>query len=376
MVSTLVKIDRENEYYIFTGPEQLGCEEWKHPNVHIITSDIKGGETFKNLLWEQIKLPQLASQYRIDILHSPANMSPLFFYGKSIVHIHDLCFVVNPQWYRFSFRTWYRFVIPRLVRKATHVVTNSNNSRNDLMQFFKLDPSHVSMVYWAVDEVFFSKTASFKIDEQADLNALIRDGYILYVGSLEPRKNIEVLIEAFVKLRKKQKNLAVKLVLIGGSNSLFSKIHLPVEEEFKEDIIIKGFVDENTLRVFYKHAKLVAYPSLYEGFGFPPLEAMASGTAVVTSNSSSIPEIVGDAALQVDPSDSNALSEAMEEIITHPDLRAALIEKGYQQVKKFNWNRVARNILALYHKVYYSEDIPYEKWESLLKVTKSDQILN
>ncbi len=125
LVTTLVKNDRKNSYILFTGEREVGKPEWNYPNVEVISSRIREGETLKNLLWEQLTLIRLARKHKIDILHSPANMAPLFYRGKSIVHIHDLCFIVNPQWYSFSFRTWYKLVIPRLAKHATKIITNS-----------------------------------------------------------------------------------------------------------------------------------------------------------------------------------------------------------------------------------------------------------
>ena len=144
LVKTLVSIDRENEYFLFTGHSQVDSTDWKEPNVTVVGSALTEGDNIKNHFWEQFTLPRLAKKYRVDILHSPANMAPLFYSGKSIVHIHDLCFVVNPQWYSFTFHTVYNLVIPRLARRATRIITNSNNSRNDLLQFCQVLADKVS----------------------------------------------------------------------------------------------------------------------------------------------------------------------------------------------------------------------------------------
>src|SRR5690606_2869864 len=157
-----------------------------------IPSRIREGESIRNHIWEQFTLPRLARRHKVDLLHSPANLAPLFYSGRSIVHIHDLCFVVNPQWYSFSFRTVYTLVIPRLARRASKVITNSNNSRNDLLQFCNLTAERVSQVYWAVDDLFMAEQG-----EQMPAAAWQLNDYILYVGSLEPRKNIGTLLEAY-----------------------------------------------------------------------------------------------------------------------------------------------------------------------------------
>jgi glycosyltransferase involved in cell wall biosynthesis len=382
LISTLVRIDRDNQYFIFTGQDQVGRPEWDYENVHVIPSPLRPNENIRNHFWEQFTLPILAKRYQVDFLHSPANVAPLFYRGKSIVHIHDLCFVVNPQWYSFSFRTLYNLIIPRLAKKATKVITNSNNSRNDLLQFCNLSADKVSLVYWAVDETFLQDG-----DQSPPTIGLegvkTKEDYILYVGSLEPRKNIRTLIEAFEKLRDDHPELKTKLILIGGESPLFAHVRLNVKH-YNDDVIFKGFIDDKTLRHYYRQAALVAYPSLYEGFGLPPLEAMASGTAVVTSMTSSIPEVVGDAAIKVNPNMPDQLAEAMASILMDRKLRDHLIEKGYQQVKKFNWYRVARNTLAVYYEVFRAnsgrgEDLqpflPYETWEGM-KQLENHQLAN
>jgi glycosyltransferase involved in cell wall biosynthesis len=346
LVKTLVEIDRENDYIIFTGNEQVGSADWAYPNVKVIGDHLIPSESIKNHWWEQVWLPRLAQRYAIDILHSPANIAPLFYKGKSIINIHDLCFVVNPQWYSFAFRTLYNFVIPQLAKRATKVITNSNNSKNDLLQYFKLPAEKVSLVYWAVDDVF-----SLPQPDDKPVGAKIQDDFILYVGSLEPRKNINVLIESYEKLRHDFPAIKTKLILIGGESPLFASVQLKARE-FRDDVIFKGFVTDQELGEFYRNARLVAYPSLYEGFGLPPLEAMASGTPVVTSSTSSIPEVVGRAAVLVDPRNRDQLARAMHRVLTDSSLRESMVRSGAEQVAKFNWYRVARSVLAVYHEVH------------------------
>ncbi len=374
LLRTLVEIDRENEYFIFTGDSEVGSPDWDYPNVRVIPSSIRGGENFRNYLWEQLSLPRLAKKHAVDLLHSPANMAPLFYRGKSVVHIHDLCFVVNPQWYSFSFHTFYNFVIPRLARRATKVITNSNNSKNDLLQFCSIGAERVSLIYWAVDDIFSQRNATPV--KELPARAWMSDEYILYVGSLEPRKNIKTLVEAFELVRQRQPERRTKLILIGGESPLFRQVRLNVKQ-FRDDVIFKGFVTDELLREYYQRAALVVYPSLYEGFGLPPLEAMASGTPVVTSNTSSIPEVVGDAAIMVNPLDTEQLAAAIERVLVDKPLQATLRARGLKQVEKFNWYRVARATLAVYYDVFRAdatgrsvEVIPMESWRKLRQVER------
>lgn len=348
LIRTLVEIDRENQYLIFTGRGQVGRPEWNYPNVQVVESDLREGESFLNHVWEQFWLPILAHRHKVDLLHSPANVAPLFYRGTSVVHIHDLCFVVNPHWYSFTFRTVYNFIIPRLARRSSRVITCSNNSKNDLLHFCRLAADKVSLVYWAVDDIFLKRATDASNASQIEAKNL--GEFILYVGSLEPRKNINTLIKSYVQLRRNNPNLNPKLVLIGGESPLFADVQLRVKD-YAKDIVFKGFIDDETLRAFYSKAALVAYPSLYEGFGLPPLEAMASGTPVITSDGSSIPEVVGEAAFMIDPRSVEQLTNAMVRLLTDKDLRQKLVARGRVQVERFNWYRVARNTLAVYYEV-------------------------
>lgn len=379
LIRTLVEIDRENHYLIFTGAGQAGRPEWNHPNVEVIESDLREGESVMNHIWEQFWLPVLARRHGVDLLHSPANVAPLFYRGTSVVHIHDLCFVVNPQWYSFLFRTVYNFIIPRLARRASRVITCSNNSRNDLMHFCGLTAEKVSLVYWAVDDIFLGDGLG-NVSPSPGGREPPKD-FVLYVGSLEPRKNINTLIEAYVAMRRQHPEIKHKLVLVGGESPLFADVQLRVRN-FVGDIVFEGFIDDETLRRYYVQASLVAYPSLYEGFGLPPLEAMASGTPVVTSDGSSLPEVVGDAALMVNPLSVDELTRAMVRLLTNRELRETFVARGRQQVERFNWYRVARNTLAVYYEVFnearerassgkkdggnYRRFVPFNRWKDLV----------
>lgn len=365
LVKNIIRLDRTNQYYLFTHGNQSMSPDWQYDNVTIVPSEIEEGDNIKNHFWEQFTLPRLAAKYRLDLLHSPANTAPLFYRGKSVIHIHDLCFVVNPQWYSFSFRTAYNLLIPRLAKRATKIITNSNNSKNDLMKYCDLTAEHVSLVYWAVDETFSNLPEEVIRDENRH-----REDYILYVGSLEPRKNITTLLQGYESLRESYPDLKTKLVLIGGESPLFANARLSVKR-YKDDIIFKGFVSDEELSQYYLQAKVVAYPSLYEGFGLPPLEAMACGTPVVTSSTSSLPEVVGDAALMVSPYDYKQLGEALARVILDPKLAAELQRRGLARVREFNWSRVARETLSVFYEVGLSKEIdrltylPFSTWQSL-----------
>jgi glycosyltransferase involved in cell wall biosynthesis len=369
LIRALVQVDRENEYFLFTPEEHVDNPAWDFENVTVVPSHLPEAGIFRKFLWEQITLPRLARKYKVDILHSPANTAPFFYRGKSIINIHDLCFVVNPHWYSFTFRTMYNFLVPRLARRASKVITNSNNSRNDLLQFCNLPAERVSQVYWAVDDCFLEKDLSKKS------RTVEHEDYILCVSSLDPRKNIKNLLAAYENMRTNNPHIKSKLILIGGESPLFAEVLLEAKK-FENDVIFKGFVDEETLLDYYAGARLCVYPSLYEGFGFPPLEAMATGVPVVTSSTSSLPEVVGKAALMVNPYDIDQIAESMAKVLNNPEISDYLITVGKEQVRKFNWYRVARNVLAVYYEVHMadrttdpnSQFLPYRIWKNLKRL--------
>ncbi len=377
LIKSLFELDRENEYFIFTGENQVGLKEWDYANVTVVPSYLKEAESFRNHIWEQWSLPRLAKKHQIDILHCPANMAPLFYSGKCIVHIHDLCFVVNPQWYSFQFRTLYKALIPQLAKRATKVTTNSNNSKNDLMQFCDIKAGKVGLIYWAVDDIFLNSSECNDESHisESDRN-FFKSDYFLYVGSLAPRKNIRTLVKAYEIFRDKNPDSKAKLVLIGGESPLLGSVKLKINK-YESDIVIRGFVTDEVLSAYYRNATMMVYPSLYEGFGLPPLEAMAAGTPVVTSNTSSIPEVVGEAALMVSPYDVVKLAGIMDRIYKDPSLRKWMISQGLKQVRKYTWPRVARNTLSTYFEVHNTDTkndatkiIPFKKWRQLLSLSK------
>jgi glycosyltransferase involved in cell wall biosynthesis len=239
------------------------------------------------------------------------------------------------------------------------------------LQYFNLHAERVSLVYLAVDDTF-----SLPRPISNEQSSVREDDYILYAGSLEPRKNINILIEAYEKLRHQYPAIKTKLILIGGESPLFASVQLKARE-FRDDVVFKGFVSDAELSDFYRRAKLVAYPSLYEGFGLPPLEAMASGSPVVTSSTSSIPEVVGNAAILINPRDREQLTRALHRVLTDSSLRKSMIKAGATQVTKFNWYRVARGVLSVYYEVHQrpvhqpltvQSFIPVSVWTALRKM--------
>lgn len=340
ILQSIIESTDEFDFYLFTGESEMYAPEWKQPHVKVIPSYLTSDKILRNHLWEQLVLPRLAKKYDVDILHNPANVGPLLYSGKSVVNIYDLCFLIEPTWFSPSFRSIYKGIVPRIAKKSSIIITNSNNSKNDILELLEVDLRKVRLASLAVDPLFSGVNKTY--EERAR--------QILYVGSLEPRKNLSGLLKAFNIFKKRNPQCDYKLVLVGCQNALFSKQKYDLGE-FHKDIEFKGYVSDVELASIYRDSKMLVYPSFYEGFGFPPLEAMATATPVITSWNSSLPEVVGDAALLVNPDDSADIAQKMEDIFVRPGLAEELIAKGRERVKMFDWQKIARHTVRIYQEI-------------------------
>jgi glycosyltransferase involved in cell wall biosynthesis len=324
-------------FVLFTGESELLAPEWSRPNVRLVTSKLSHRTLLRNHLWEQFVLPKLARRCRVQVLHSPANLAPLVYRGKSIVNIHDLCFLVEPAWFSWSFRMIYSWLVPRIAKHASFVVTNSNHSKNDILQFLGVPLHKVRLSYWAVEPLFENHNKSDSGPQDR----------ILFVGSLEPRKNLAGLLQAFNQFRRENPSASTRLAVVGCENPLFADADYDLGD-YAHDVEFLGYVSDEDLSRLYRGSRMLVYPSFYEGFGFPPLEAMASGIPVVTSRSSSLPEVVGSAALLIDPRNTTEIAEAISRIHSNPDLAAELAEQGVARAAGFSWAKTADHVLSLY----------------------------
>lgn len=336
---SIIEKGEQYNFILFTGDSEIFAPEWQRPNVQIVTSPLSQRTVMRNHFWEQIELPRLAQRFGVDLLHSPANLAPIAFRGKSIVNIHDLCFLVQPAWFSFSFRMIYRWLVPQIARNSSIVVTNSNYSKNDILKFLKLSVDRIRLTYWSVDPIFFEFNKPYAE----------RDDRIIFVGSLEPRKNLRGLLKAFALFKQRHPESKTRLTVVGCENPLFADIGIK-RQEVGDDVDFRGYISDKELAELFGSVRALVYPSFYEGFGFPPLEAMAAGTPVVTSRTSSLPEVVGDAALLVDPYSPQDIADKIAEALK-PEVARTLIERGSKQVRKFSWDRVGEHMLSIYSEI-------------------------
>ena len=243
--------------------------------------------------------------------------------------------------------------VRRTAKKATRIATVSEYSRQDLLDIYKLSPEKVVVTYNGVESSFTPQPSVPNEAEAVRKRFGVSRDFLLAVGSLQPRKNLVRLIRAYARLRSEREDFRPQLVIVGRKLWLASEIFDEVKRQrWADDVILTGYVADEDLPALYRAARAFVYPSLFEGFGLPPLEAMACGTPVVTSDVSSLPEITGDAALLIDPNDERALANALIEVVNNDRLRAELREKGIAQAKKFTWRDAAEKTLRLYQEAY------------------------
>lgn len=291
----------------------------------------------KSHIWEQFSLPICFVRIKGEkILVNLTSLGPLFVWRK-VMTIHDLAFMVNPKWYSRSYLLLYKFMTPLCAKTSLHIITVSNFSKNEIINRLFINRKKISVIYNAVSNFF--------LDNSTDTHGLIEEKYILAVSSIDPRKNFSILLKAFDRI----KDANVKLYIIGGQNSIYSTTISELSRVcVSERIKWLGRVSDTELKIFYSNALCFVYPSLYEGFGIPPLEAMASGTPTIVSNIPPLKEVCADASLYVNPKDEFDIADKINLLVSNPTLRRHLIMKGFERCQYFNWHRSAE---SLFHKI-------------------------
>jgi glycosyltransferase involved in cell wall biosynthesis len=315
------------------------------PGLDLHVSRLPTQQPMVRILWEQAIQPWAVRRSGIDLLHSPAFVGPMAGGCPFVVTVHDLSFLDYPQNFRAMNRSYLRVLARRSVLRARRVIAVSQSTRDDLVKHYGLSPERIDVVYNGVDAGFHPLSAG-EIDSFRARNGLPGQ-FILFVGTLEPRKNVVRLIEAYAHLAGDRPHL----VLVGGKGWLYQEVFERVEGlGISDRVHLVGYVPADELCLWYNAALMFVYPSLYEGFGLPPLEAMACGTPVITSTASSLPEVVGRAALLVDPTDVAALATAMARVLGDPGLRAEMRAAGLERAQHFSWQESARRTVDSYRR--------------------------
>ncbi len=304
----------------------------------------------RRILWEQSALPLLAKRERLDLLHGTVNVNPALTPCSTVVTVHDLSFMRYPQAFPPMQRAYLQSQVRRSTRAARRVIAVSYATRQDVVELFGVAPERIDVVHNGVDGSFCPAPA-------AEVEAFRRrqglpERYILHLGTLEPRKNLVRLVQAFAQVKALDTGQpSVKLILAGGKGWSYDAIFAEVSRlGLQQEVILPGYITDEELVWWYRAAAVFAYPSLLEGFGLPVLEAMACGAPTVTSNLSSLPEVAGDAALLVDPTSMDALADALLRLMADAGLANDLRARGQAQAARFPWSRTAQQTAAVYRR--------------------------
>lgn len=304
---------------------------------------------FRRIAWEQFIAPKLLRQEQLDLLHGMAFVAPLRSPCPTVITIFDLSFVRFPTAFKPGNRLYLRMMTRISARKARQVIAISESTRRDVIAWLNLPSERVQTVYCGIDRSFQplpqAKVAAFRHGRG------LPERFVLFLGTIQPRKNLVRLVDAFADLiaQDDTRMADLHLVIAGGKGWLSEPVFARVEELGLADRVhFPGYVPEEEKRLWYNAAACFCYPSLYEGFGLPPLEAMACGVPVVSSNVSSLPEVVGDAALTVAPDDTSALAEALRRVLVDPELSAELARRGQARAMRFSWHDAARQTADVY----------------------------
>lgn len=308
-------------------------------------------------LWTHLRLSWEMLSDAPDLLFVPSHVLPLIHPRRSVVTVHDLGYLYYPEAHTLTQNVYLRWSTRFNAQAASHILADSEATRRDLMSEYQISGNKISVVYPGRDEILAP------IDDPAILTAVqarhgLTQPYLLYVGTLHPRKNLVRLVEAFGLLVRPPADDApppianLQLVLAGQKGWLYDEVVTQIRNlDLTEQVHLTGYVPEEDLATLLSGAQAFVYPSLYEGFGIPVLEAMACGTPVICSNVSSLPEVAGDAAIQVDPMDIEALAQALRDVLLDDGLRLKLVERGYRQVRRFSWRRSADETMQVFEDV-------------------------
>jgi glycosyltransferase involved in cell wall biosynthesis len=346
LIKGLATVDQDNRYILYTDRE---FEE--RSLVDAANFSFKIVRPTARLFRENLTLPYHMCQDRLDTAHFPINAAPLFYPGAYVITVHDTSTREHDMWCELDLRGQARlryeaYLTPRFVQRASLVVTDSNCSKASILQSFSVRPEKVRVVYPAAGT---NPSAEFSGQaEQSDLRPVKDERFMLALGSSSPRKNLRSLVRAFVYLREEYALDYLLVIVTSDGATKEQLIRSRSETRHTEQIMVLPKVDNATLQTLYHAAELFVCPSLHEGFGMPILEAMAFGTPVLSSDRTSLPEVVGGAGLLVDPLDIQQMAQQMYRLLTDNGLRHWCITRGLQRCREFSWEETARQMLAIY----------------------------
>jgi glycosyltransferase involved in cell wall biosynthesis len=350
LIKNLNIIDKKNDYHLIHYMEKNDRIYRDNNDIIIPKLNFMNKMVGSYSIWRYYILPSKMKQLKIDMVHDPYELGPLSFNMpfKKVVTIHDLSPIIFPKLFKWGDVMIHKLLFKKTVNSLDKIITISEHSKKDIMDYLHVPEEKIDVVYLGKDPIF----EPMGVQEVQDIYKRygITSKFILTVGGIHPIKNISNLLKSFYKLKKS--GLEHKLVVVGNKMDKWETVFEKVQDlNLKDQVIFTGVVPLQDLAKLYNAAELFVYPCLYAGFGLPPLESMACGTPVVTSNNSSIPEVVGKAGVLIDPYNVQELAEAMENVLMDIELQEELKKKGLKRSELFNWKDTAAETLKIYENV-------------------------
>src|SRR5450432_1159169 len=358
LLSALAQIDSQNEY-ILLGPQPVETSQNAFPyHVQPLPDFAAKNSNVGKVVWEQFTGPGAAQKHGVDVFHVPYFAPPLFPRTSTVVTIHDVIPMRLPAYQPDTRVKAYMRLVARAAHNATQIITVSQHARQDIIDVLKLPADRIHVIYEAAGEEY-QPVSDPEILAKTRARYGLNERYIFYLGGLDQRKNVPQLVRAFSHVHRSLGDPNLQLLIAGNPDRQKGPL-FPDPRPVAADLgmtgqIIYRFVEEEDKPALYSGASLFVFPSLYEGFGLDPLEAMSCGAPVVCSNRTSLPEVVGDAALMVDPDDTHALVDAIRRVLTDEALQTDLRARSLQRAAQFNWQKTARETLAVYEEALASK---------------------
>lgn len=345
LIRELPALAPDDEFVVFSGRDRPPASRHFDPRIEWVHSPLPTARPEVRIAWEQTSGQTVARRKHLDLIHAPVNVTPLMTGVPRVVTIHDLAFHLFPEQYPGAKQRYLRAMTRISVRRATRVIAVSNATRRDIIQLYGCDPERVMTVPNGVGPEFVplppEQIAAFRQKRG------LPDPFILFLGTLQPRKNLETLLRAYARIAAET---GWGLVVVGATGWSYEPIFATAAAlGLADSVIFAGFAEPDELPYWYNAAGMLVYPSVYEGFGLPALEAMACGTPVIAANNSSLPEVVGEAGLLVGARDVEALAHAIGILARDPELRLELSRRGRQRAAGFSWRKTAEATLGVYH---------------------------
>ncbi len=348
LIRHLQEIDRQNEYVVFVKPDSDICiEETTNFKIQFVSSLCYPD-------WEQWGLPRIAAREQVDILHCTSNTAPIRSSIPQILTLHDVIFLEDPKptgssknWYQRLGNKYRKAIVPTVAKQCQMIITVSEYEKEQIVKTLPLPSEKVKVVYNGVSERF-KQIRDKRMLEQIKEKYRLPKKFILFLGNTDPKKNLKGVLRAY-SIYVENNQAVVPLVIVDLKQKYLSAVLKELNLlGLQEHIVLTGYIPNRDLPAVYNLSELFLYPSLRESFGLPILEAMACGVPVITSNTSSMPEVAGDAALLVDPKDALLLANDIGAMLSHNNLRQRMIRKGFRQAERFSWHNTAEQVLQIY----------------------------